>query len=254
VAASSVAALRESVVGWLAQDLPFFVLSTILLIRTLNRRDDPALLPSSRLCSAEYDGSYVLLILNTLKTAGMLATKLMKLEKLPTLWSKRQALQAETEKLARHVARLENVELAALAGTAPADDGASTDSLQDAAPSDDGAVAHSADPPAVLGDLVSVPLVSLSLRAAERGAWGPRWGVGGSHARGLLGPCRVRRADAARRFDVHMLMPPLCRNRPQLRSTMTPPSPSPSRRGVDLRQRSAHTTELDRMDDVQGPR
>jgi hypothetical protein len=170
VAASSVAALRESVVGWLAQDLPFFVLSTILLIRTLNRRDDPALLPSSRLCSAEYDGSYVLLILNTLKTAGMLATKLMKLEKLPTLWSKRQALQAEKEKLARHVARLENVELAALAGTAPADDGASTDSLQDAAPSDDGVVAPSADPPAVLGDLVSVPLVSLSLRVTERGA------------------------------------------------------------------------------------
>ena len=67
----------------------------------------------------------------------------------------------------------------------------STDSLQDAAPSDDGAVACSADPPAVLGDnaacaapdagssdLVSVPLVSLTLRATERGAWGPRWGWG----------------------------------------------------------------------------
>ena len=176
--ASSVAALPQSVVGGLAQDLPLFVLSTILLIRTLNRRDDPTLLPTSRLCSAKYDGSYVFLILNTLKTAGMLATKLMKLKNLPSLWSKRQALQAEKEKLARHVARLENVELAAPAGTAPADDGASTDSLQDAAPSDDGAVAHSVDPPAVLGDLVSVPLVSLSLRVTERGAWGPRWGWG----------------------------------------------------------------------------
>jgi hypothetical protein len=191
VAASSVAALRESVVGWLAQDLPFFVLSTILLIRTLNRRNDPTLLPSSRLCSADYNVNYVLLILNTLKTAAMLATKLMKLEKLPTLWSKRQALQAEEEKLARHVARLENVELAALAGTTPADDDVSTNLLQDAAPPHDGAVARSADPPAVLGDnaacaapdagssdLVSVPMVSLSLRAAERGAWGPRWGCG----------------------------------------------------------------------------
>ena len=75
-------------------------------------------------------------------------------------------------------------------------------------------------------------------------------GLGGSsHARAARSMPNCR-ADAARPFDVHMLIPPLRRNRPQLRSTVTPPS----RGGIDLRQRITHATELDRMGDVQGPR
>ena len=67
---SAVSALRESAVGRsFAQDLPFFVLSTILLIRTVNRKDDAAVLAPNRFCSAEYDTrSFILLFLNTMKT------------------------------------------------------------------------------------------------------------------------------------------------------------------------------------------
>ena len=135
---SAVSALRESAVGRsFAQDLPFFVLSTILLIRTVNRKDDAALL--SRFCSAEYDTrSFILLFLNTMKTVGMLATKLVNLKSLPSIWSKRLKLQAEKGKLAQRAARLEGAEMATLASAAPANDDASAESPQDAAPADDG--------------------------------------------------------------------------------------------------------------------
>ena len=173
---SAVSALRESAVGRsFAQDLPFFVLSTILLIRTVNRKDDAALL--SRFCSAEYDTrSFILLFLNTMKTAGMLATKLVKLKSLPSIWSKRLKLQAEQGKLAQRVARLESVEMAALASAAPADDDGCAESPQDAAPADNG----SAQPPehrctvaacpasdAASSSTASLPLVSLSVRFTE---------------------------------------------------------------------------------------
>jgi hypothetical protein len=97
----------------------------------------------NRFCSVEYDtGSYKFLVLNTMKTAGMLATKLVKLKQLPSIWSERQALQAEKEELAQSLACLENVEnqleMAALAASAPADNDASVDSLQYAASTDDG--------------------------------------------------------------------------------------------------------------------
>ena len=122
-----------------AQDLPFFVLSTILLIRTLNRKDDAAVLAPNRFCSAEYDTrSFILLFLNTMKTVVMLATKLVNLKSLPSIWSKRLKLQAEKGKLAQRVARLEGAEMATLASAAPADDDASAESPQDAAPADDG--------------------------------------------------------------------------------------------------------------------
>ncbi len=195
--ARAMAALHESADGCLfAQDLPFFVLSTILLIRTVDRKDDAAVLAPNRLCSAEYDTrSFILLFLNTMKTAGMLATKLVKLKSLPNIWSKRQKLQAQKATLAQRVARLESVEMAALASAAPADDDASAESSQDAAPAAGGAVSPqdaapadggSSQPPASHSDaaagLVSddeschkaaLPLVSLSVRLAEC-AWGKR--------------------------------------------------------------------------------
>jgi hypothetical protein len=94
----------------------------------------------NRFCSVEYDtGSYKFLVLNTMKTQalGLRAcsqlsrTKLVKLRQLvPSIWSERQALQAEKEELAQSLACLENVEnqlqmvctMAALAASAPADD------------------------------------------------------------------------------------------------------------------------------------
>jgi hypothetical protein len=176
---SAVSALRESAVGRsFAQDLPFFVLSTILLIRTVNRKDDAAVLAPNRFCSAEYDTrSFILLFLNTMKTAGMLATKLVKLKSLPSIWSKRLKLQAEQGKLAQRVVRLESVEMAALASAAPADDDdACAEAPQGAAPADEG----SAQPPEHRGTVAacpasdagssstaSLPLVSLSVRFTE---------------------------------------------------------------------------------------
>jgi hypothetical protein len=173
-----VVALCKSAVGCsLAQDVPFFVLATILLIRTVDRKDDAAMQAPNRFCSVEYDtGSYKFLVLNTMKTAAMLATKLVKLKLLPSIWSKRKGLRAEKEKMAQSLAGLEHVEdqleMAELAATAPADDDASVDSSQDAAPTDGGADACSAHPAAVLDDAVagdsgSNYTVSLSLQVTE---------------------------------------------------------------------------------------
>jgi hypothetical protein len=143
----------------------------------VDRKDDAAMQAPNRFCSVEYDtGSYKFLVLNTMKTAGMLATKLVKLKQLPSIWSKRQALQAEKEELAESLACLENVEnqleMAALVATAPADDDASVDSLQDAASTDGGADVRSASPAALLGDAVAGDAgtsctVSLSLQVTE---------------------------------------------------------------------------------------
>jgi hypothetical protein len=147
-------------------------------------------LDSNRFCSAEYDTrSFILLFLNTMKTAGMLATKLVKLKNLPRIWSKRQKVEAQKATLAQRVARLETVEMAALASAAPVDDDASGESSQAVAPANGGAVAPqdaapadrgSSQPPASRCDaaagLVSdaessykaaLPLVSLSVWLAE---------------------------------------------------------------------------------------
>jgi hypothetical protein len=178
---SAVSALRKSADGcWFAQDLPFFVLSTILLIRTVNRKDDAAELAPNRFCSAEYDTrTFILLFLNTMKTAGMLATKLVKLKSLPSIWSKRLKLQAEKGKLAQRVARLESVETAALASAAMADDDTSAESPQKAAPADGGCAqppehrcSVTAGPASAAGSspTASLPLVSLSVRFTES-AW-----------------------------------------------------------------------------------
>ena len=106
-----------------AQDLPFFTLGTILLVCTVERKDDVAELASNRFCSTEYDtGSYVVIVLNTMKTAGMLATKLVKLRTLPDLWEKRRTLQVEADELDQRLAQLESLETAAADGTESADD------------------------------------------------------------------------------------------------------------------------------------
>jgi hypothetical protein len=224
---SAVSALRESAVGRsFAQDLPFFVLSTILLIRTVNRKDDAALL--SRFCSAEYDTrSFILLFLNTMKTAGMLATKLVKLKSLPSIWSKRLKLQAEQGKLAQRVARLESAEMAALASAAPADDDACAESPQGAAPADNG----SAQPPehrctvavgpasdAGSSSTASLPLVSLSVRFTESA-----FGEGGV-ARVSRSLCMCR--DRVRASD-HATMPepPSAAQRSSERGQRRPASP-----------------------------
>ena len=59
--------------------MPFFkfvlAISGILIIRTVDRKEDAAMQAPNRFCSVEYNtGSYKFLVLNTMKTAGMLAT------------------------------------------------------------------------------------------------------------------------------------------------------------------------------------
>ncbi len=221
-----------------AQDLPFFVLSTILLIRTVNRKDDAAVLAPNRFCSAEYDTrSFILLFLNTMKTAGMLATKLVKLKSLPSIWSKKLKLQVEQGKLAQRVARLESVEMAALAAAAPAEDDASAELPQDAAPADGGSaqtpehrctVAACPASDAGSSSTASLPLVSLSVRFTESA-----FGEEGSRASVA---CACAEIMCARPIM------PLCRNRPRPRSA------PPSEGSVDLRHHH------DCMDDVQGAR
>ena len=154
-----------------AQDLPFFTLGMIILVRTVQRKDDVAELASNRFCSTDYDtGSYVVIILNTMKTAGMLATKLVKLRSLPDLWEKRQALQAEADKLDQRQAQLESLETAAMAGTESADDDQ---------PEDNHPPAFHGDAPAGPAQREASYTVSLSLRRTERAfEWATRIGLG----------------------------------------------------------------------------
>jgi hypothetical protein len=91
----------------LMEDVPFFVMKTVLLVRTVYQKDDVAVLASNKFCSAGYDtGAYVFILLDTMKTAGMLATKLMKLKAFPGLLAKRRLLQAKALKLAQRVSEL----------------------------------------------------------------------------------------------------------------------------------------------------
>ena len=71
----------------------------------------------SKLCSATdeaYSTTFLLLFLNTLKTGGMLATKLQKLQALPGLWQKKKKLgakfvRAESAGLAQRVVQCDGV-------------------------------------------------------------------------------------------------------------------------------------------------
>jgi hypothetical protein len=71
----------------------------------------------SKLCSATdeaYSTTFLLLLLNTLKTGGMLATKLQKLQALPGLWQKKKKLgakfvRAESVGLAQRVVQCDGV-------------------------------------------------------------------------------------------------------------------------------------------------
>ena len=80
----------------LLQDMPFCVLNTILLERAVRTRNDPTLLPSQRLCSAEYDSnSFLMLLLVLLTSVGMLVYKAMHLLPLPRVWAEHKRLAAE---------------------------------------------------------------------------------------------------------------------------------------------------------------
>ncbi len=91
----------------LMEDVPFFVMKTVLLVRTVYQKDDVAVLASKKFCSAGYDtGAYVFILLDTMKSAGMLATKLMKVKVFPGLLVKRRLLQAKALKLAQRASQL----------------------------------------------------------------------------------------------------------------------------------------------------
>ena len=91
----------------LMEDVPFFVMKTVLLVRTVYQKDDVAVLASKKFCSAGYDtGAYVFILLDTMKSAGMLATKLMKVKAFPGLLAKRRVLQAKALKLEQRASEL----------------------------------------------------------------------------------------------------------------------------------------------------
>ena len=77
------------------QDVPFCVLNTILLDRAVRRRNDPTLLSSQRLCSAEYNVNFLMLLLVLLTSVGMLVYKAMHLLPLPRVWAEHKRLAAE---------------------------------------------------------------------------------------------------------------------------------------------------------------
>ena len=81
------------------QDVPFCVLNTILLERTVRSRNDATLLPAQRLCSDEYDTSFLMLLLVLLTSAGMLVYKAMHLLALPRVWAEHVRLAAEAAEL-----------------------------------------------------------------------------------------------------------------------------------------------------------
>jgi hypothetical protein len=108
--------LGMSMMLLLAEDVPFFIIKTVLLVRTVYEKDDVAVL--KRFCSASYKtGPYVFILLDTMKTAGMMATKLMKVRSFPALWAKRRALQAEARTLALRLEEIAALEMAALSTT-----------------------------------------------------------------------------------------------------------------------------------------
>ncbi len=158
-----------------AQDLPLFIITTVLLVRTVRRKDDVAVLAQNKFCSTEYNTeAYVYVLLNTMKTAGMLATKVMKVRHFPQLWMERQALQAGAQKLAQRVAALEGLEMAALSGVEPADDDSVDERLEHAGLCANGADSRAAHAQAIAGDApasTALPepsyTVALSLRLAE---------------------------------------------------------------------------------------
>ena len=79
--------------------MPFCVLNTILLERTVRSRNDATLLPAQRLCSDEYDTSFLMLLLVLLTSAGMLVYKAMHLLALPRVWAEHERLAAEAAEL-----------------------------------------------------------------------------------------------------------------------------------------------------------
>ncbi len=81
------------------QDVPFCVLNTILLERTVQSRNNPKLLPAQRLCSDEYDTSFLMLLLVLLTSVGMLVYKAMHLLALPRVWAEHERLAAEAAEL-----------------------------------------------------------------------------------------------------------------------------------------------------------
>jgi hypothetical protein len=91
----------------LCQDVPFCVLNTILLDRTINRRHDLNLSPTQRLCSDEFKTDFLLLLLVLLTSVAALVWKLMHLPALPRLWAEHRQLAEEAVELAQHLAAME---------------------------------------------------------------------------------------------------------------------------------------------------
>ena len=85
----------------------------------------------SKLCSATdeaYSTTFLFLLLNTLKTGGMLAMKLQKLQALPGLWQKKKKLGAESVGLAERVVQCDGVRTG---GADDADDAGESDDCTD---------------------------------------------------------------------------------------------------------------------------
>ena len=93
----------------------------------------------SRLCSATdeaYATTFLLRFLNLLKTGGMLAMKLQKMQALPGLWQKKQKLRAKSVGLSQRVVHCDGVRVGGAADPDDADDSNPTGPTQLAASSD----------------------------------------------------------------------------------------------------------------------
>ncbi len=93
----------------------------------------------SRLCSAAdeaYATTFLLRFLNLLKTGGMLAMKLQKMQALPRLWQKKQKLRDKSDGLSQRVVHCDGVRVGGAADPDDADDSNPTGPTRLAASSD----------------------------------------------------------------------------------------------------------------------
>ena len=151
--------------------MPFCILNTILLGRTVDMRNDQRLLPEQRLCSDEYKANFMMLLIVLLTSAGMLVYKLVHLVPLPQVWAEHQRLAAEAAELEESRAAIDR-RMGALA---------SEDTGPSASVRLDGRPAEPAQQP--IGDSEPMGVAEIATDHGGAAIWVPfRLSVSGEHA------------------------------------------------------------------------
>ena len=89
----SLSHLYMAVLLLLLEDLPFFTIGTTQLLRSVQDQNNEMIIEEHRMCSKGYSVSFTIILLNTLKSAGMLAIKLHRLQGLPLLFKQKEKLR-----------------------------------------------------------------------------------------------------------------------------------------------------------------